>query len=527
MKQRLALLLALVLAFGALAGCGSSGSTATTAAPAADAPADAPSADRQMVVGIPGLPDNGDVQNTSSVYNRIGFAAQVYDYLMVKDGDGNILPHLVESYEMADDASECTFKLVEGVKWHDGTEMTSEDVRFTVERAKAGTGSQKTYCGDIDHVEVIDDYNFKIVMGTPNVALLEYLTAIPIVCEHFITEVGDELYGTDVQYVMGSGPYKATEWVFGDYIVFEANEDYFLGAPEIKSVKLRVVADTNSAVIELQTGGIDFYMNDVPYISLPTLEADSGINIEYASSFRYNYVLFNAESGLFADKAMRRAVAYAVNRDEMLIIGCEDLKNGTLVNTPAGPDFTANPDYSSWPYETDIEKGKEIVAGSGYDGHTVVIKTLTVDPYPKLATMLLESLTRLGINAEVEQYENSAYIEEVCQNGNFEIAICFNTFPAKDMDIAINAQLHSSKSGLGGNYGRYVSDEMDALIVKAKTIADPAAREAAYQEIIDLFAEDLPSIPLYYTKSTRAYSADLACKDNCAQYDRFYYFSFR
>ncbi|MBR1456832.1 MAG: ABC transporter substrate-binding protein [Oscillospiraceae bacterium] len=523
MKRILAAALVLVLALGMLTACGSSsGSSGGTTS---SAPAD--NSERQLVVGIPGLPDNGDVQNTTSVYNRIGFGAQVYDYIMVKDGDGNILPHLVESYEMADDASECTFKLVEGVKWHDGTEMTSEDVQFTIERAKAGTGSQKTYCGDIDHVEVIDDYNFKIVMGTPNVALLEYLTAIPVVCKAFITECGDELYGTDVQYVMGSGPYKPVEWQFGDYIVFEANEDYFLGAPAIKSVKLRVVADTNSAVIELQTGGIDFYMNDVPYISLPTLEADANINVEYASSFRYNYVLFNAESGMFADKTMRQAVAYAIDRDEMLIIGCEDLQNGVEVNTPAGPDFTANPDHTTWPYETDLEKAQSIVADSGYDGHTVVIKTLTVDPYPKLATVLLEALTKIGINAEIEQLENSAYIDDVCGNGNFEIAICFNTFPAKDMDIAVNAQLHSSKVGLAGNYGRYVSEEMDELIVAAKTIPDPEARKAAYEPLIALFAEDLPSVPLYYTNSTRAYSADLVCRDNCAQYDRFYYFSFK
>jgi len=483
-------------------------------------------AERQMVIGIPGLPDNADCQNTSSVYNRIGLNQQIYDYLLRKDGEGKIQPHLVESYEFAEDASSCTMKLKKGIKFWDGTGMTAKDVQYTIARAKTATGSVKGYCSDISHAEVIDDHTFKIVMGNPNVALLEYLTVIPIMSADFTEACGKE-YGTDVDKIMGSGPYMVKEWKFGEYMVFEAFEDFVAGPPPVKSILLKVISDTNAAVIALQTGEVDLYLNDVPYISLADLESARNVQVDYFSSPRYNYVLFNAESGMFSDVRMRHAVAYAVDREEMLIIGCEDLENGFLVNSPAGPDFTANPGFEKWPFALDAGKAAQLVKEAGNEGREVVVYTLTVDPYPKLATKLQDFLSKIGLKSSIVQMENSAYVNDICKNGKFEIAICFNNFPAKDMDVAISAQLHTSKAGMSGNYGRYRSSEMDRRILEAKVITDPEKRKEAYQKVLDLFAGDVPSVPLYFAKSSRAYSSALKVEPNCAQYDKFYLYSWK
>jgi peptide/nickel transport system substrate-binding protein len=481
---------------------------------------------RQMIVAIAGLPNTGDCQNTSSIYVRLGLTQQVYDYLMKKDSAGNIVPNLVKSYKMAEDAKSCKFVLNKGIKFHDGTELTAKDIQFTIARAKTCTGSIKGYCADIERVDVVDNYNFTIVMANANVALLEYLTCIPIMCAEFTKACGDK-YGTDVDKIMGSGPYKIKEWKFGDHIVFEAFKDYFAGAPAVKSVMLKVISDTNAAVIALQTHEIDLYMNDVPYISISDVKANNSLNVEFFSSTRYNYVLFNAEQGKFADERMRQAVAYAINRNDMLILACEDLANGYIVNSPAGPDFVANPGYQKWPYAQDVKKATALVKEAGHYGESVTVYTLAVDPYPKLASKLQDSLSQIGLKCNIVQMENSAYISDVCDKGKFEIAICFNTFPAKDMDIAIGAQLLSAKSGLSGNYGRYKDPEMDKLILKAKVVSDPKKRIAAYQDILDLFAKKLPSVPLYFAKSSRAYNADLAVVSNSAQYDRLYYYSWK
>lgn len=523
MKKFISILLCICLVLTAMTGC-----TQKASEPKGNE-GEKPSEDKkdnQMVVAIPGLPDNGDCQNTSSAYNRIGLTQQVYDYLMKKDGDGNTVPNIIESYEFADDASSCTMTLMKGIKFWDGTEMTSNDVKYTIDRAKTSTGSIKGYSADIDHVEVIDDYTFKFIMGNPNVALLEYLTTIPIMCAAF-TEAAGKDYGTDVDKIMGSGPYKMTEWKFGEYIVYEAFEDYILGAPKVKSIMLKVISDNNAAVIALQTGEIDLYMNDIPFMSVTDVEANKDLMIEYYSSSRYNYVLFNAEKGMFADERMRQAVAYAVNRDDMLIMGCEDLNNGYLVNSPAGPDFIANPGNEEYPYTQDFEKATQLVKDAGNYGKDVVLYTLAVEPYPKLATKLQDFLTKIGLKGEVVQMENSAYVDKICGNGDFEIAVCFNNFPAKDMDIAINAQLHSTRSGMAGNYGRYKSDKMDELILASKIISDSQARKESYNAVLELFAKDVPSVPLYYAKSSRAFSADLNVISNCAQYDRFYYYSWK
>lgn len=520
MKKTWSLILSASLVLALLSGCG--GSSGGGASSGSQPPEDAEA--RQMVVAIPGLPDNGDCQNTSSAYNRLGLTQQVYDYLMRKDGDGKVVPNMVESYDMADDSSECSFVLKQGIQFHDGSEVTAKDIAYTIERAKVSTGSVKSYCADISTVEVQDDYHFTIVMGTPNVTLLEYLTCIPILSKEFTESCGDS-YGTDADKIMGCGPYVMTEWKFGEYINYEAFEDYFEGAPEVKSIQLKVISDTNAAVIALQTHEIDVYLNDVPYISLSDLENDDTINLEYFSGSRYNYVLFNAEKGMFSDVRMRQAVAYAVSREDMLTLGCEDPANGYLVNSPAGPDFTANPDSETWPYTQNMEKAKELVKEAGYEGASTSIYTLSVAPYPKLATKLQDFLSQMGLNCDIVQMENSAYISQVCDLGDFEIAICFNSFAAKDMDVALGAQLLSAKAGLSGNYGRYINAEMDEYVTAAKIIPDLEARKAAYQKAVDLFAETLPSVPLYYAKSSRAFSSDLKVVENCAQYDHLYYYS--
>lgn len=515
MKRVIALSLVAILLFVFISGC------SPKATPNVTEPV---KPDQQMVVAIPGLPDTGDCQNTSSLYVRLGLNHQVYDTLMTKDSDGKIVNSMVESCEMSPDASECTVKLIKGIKWWDGTELTSKDVKFTIERAKTAKGSQKTACADIDRVEVIDDYNFKIVMGTPNVALLEYLTYIFILNEDFVTKSGDK-YGTSVDTIMGSGPYVIKEWEFGNHIVYEAYKDYFKGEAAVKSVLLKVISDSNAAVIALQTGEIDLYMNDVPNISLSTITSDNKLAMDSFSSLRYNYVLFNAEKGTFADVKMRQAVAYAINRKDMLIVACEDVNNGYLINSPAGPDFVANPGYESWPYEQNIEKAIQLVKEAGYEGKSIVLKTLSVEPYIKIATKLQDSLSKIGLAVEIVQLENSAYVNDVCGNTDFEISICFNSFSGKDMDICMTAQLHSAKAGMSGNYGKYTNAAMDDLILKAKVETDLTKRTAIYKQAVDLFGQELPSIPLYYAKSTRAYSDDLTVVKNCAQYDKLYYYS--
>ena len=510
MKKIVALLTLAVFLF-VFVGCGQG-------QPAAEKQADP---NQQMVVAIPGLPDTGDCQNTSSLYVRLGLSHQVYDTLMTKDGGGNIVGSLAESCVLSDDASECTVKLKEGVKWWDGTELTSKDVKFTIDRAKTAKGSQKAACADIDRVEIVDDYNFKIIMGTPNVALLEYLTYIFILNEDAVTKYGDK-YGTSIDTIMGSGPYIIKEWEFGDHIVYEANKDYFKGEPNVKSILLKVISDSNAAVIALQTGEINLYMNDVPNISLSTIKEDKKLKMDSFSSARFNYILFNTESGTFADQKMRQAIAYAINRDDLLTIACEDVNNGYLINSPGGPDFVGNPGYESWPYKQDIEKAKQLVKEAGCEGKKIVLKTLSVEPYVKLATKLQDALNQTGLNVEIVQLENSAYVNDICGNTDFEIAICFYSFSGKDMDIPMTSQLLSDKAGMSGNYGKYINPTMDDLILKAKVEKDLTKRTELYKQAVDLYDQDLPSIPMYYAKSTRAYSADLTVAENCAQYDMLY-----
>jgi peptide/nickel transport system substrate-binding protein len=520
MKKMVIGMAVLMAAAALLAGCKAKSAVTTT-----DSGTAVDNSRRRMVAAIPVLPDKTDSMNTTSLYVRQGANYQTYDTLMRKTAGNETEMNMVESYSFSDDASECAFVLRKGIKWWDGTELTAGDIAFTIDRAKRSSGAQTTACLDIKTVEIQDDYNFKIIMANPNVALLEYLTYIFILNEDFVTKCGDT-YGTSVETTMGSGPYKLTEWVYGDYLGYEAFEDYFRGPPAIKSVQLKIISDLNAAGIALQTGEIDLYLNDLPYISLPSIKQSPNLTTEEFYSSRYNYIVFNTESPLFNDVRMRQAVAHAIDRTEVLIIATEDVNNGTVVNGPGGPDFTGNPGVKTWPYEYNIEKARELVRACGNEGKEVTITTATVEPYIKIATKLQDYLTQIGLKAKINQIEMTAFINDVCDKGLYEISPTFNQFGGKDIDIAFS-NLHSNKYGLSGNYARLKDPTLDKYIVGGKVITDLEKRKDHYREAIGYFATVLPMVPVYVGKGVRVFNSALAIEPNMSQYDRFYYYRWK
>ena len=129
----------------------------------------------------------------------------------------------------------------------------------------------------------------------------------------------------------------------------------------------------------------------------------------------------NAGDGIFADKTVRQAVAYGVERDKMLTVGTEGL--GYKVDYPSGPDYIANPQLEDFFYEYDPAKAAQMITDAGLAGQTVTIRTMDTPPWPKLATALQDDLNKMGFNAKVEQLDYTAYSEQVWANADFEIAI--------------------------------------------------------------------------------------------------------
>ena len=243
----------------------------------------------ELVVGIPSIAPTFEYFTCVNGYESFSMT-QVYDTLVTKDAEGNIIPSLAESYEFSEDATVITFNLRQGVMWSNGTEFTAEDVKFSMEGLMESDYTSWVYGGVVSEVNILDPYTVEVVLSKPSVGFLQYLTDpyyAVVVCKNAYEEYGDE-YGTSVDKIVGTGPYSVSEWVQGQYILYTANDDYFRGAPDIKSVRLKVLTDVNTAIVALQTGEIHAYFDSIPGISYDDVQSAANVNlVEYASTILY------------------------------------------------------------------------------------------------------------------------------------------------------------------------------------------------------------------------------------------------
>jgi peptide/nickel transport system substrate-binding protein len=477
----------------------------------------------EFVVGIPKLTDSFAYYTTSNGYETFSMA-QVYDTLMTKDKDGRNVPLLAEKVDISDDAKTYTFHLRKGVKFSDGKELKASDVRYSIGELIKSAYTSWIYEPLVDSIDTPDDYTVVLNLKSNSVSFLEYLSNpyyCAILSEEAAKKFGGE-YGTSVETVVGTGPYKLVEWKLGEYFVFTANEDYYLGAPAIKKVRLKIISDVSAAIIALQTGEIHTFFDDIPGLFYGQIEKSENVKlVDFPSTILFS-IFMNCRDGMFTDKKMREAVAYAIDREEELIVGAEG--KGFTAGYPGNRAGYTEGDPAlkdAWPYKPDIEKARQLVKEAGSEGKSVVIKTYSTDPYPKLATVMQSALTEAGLDVKVLLMERSAFIDEVLGKGDFDIQVCRWAAAGKDIDEIMNGSLNTASIGAPGNWSFYSNPEMDKLLNSAVAETDPEKRKALYAEAIKIYTEDVPAIPLYYPSGSRAYSKTVKIEDSMVEYNKF------
>ncbi|MEL7563418.1 MAG: ABC transporter substrate-binding protein [Dehalobacterium sp.] len=468
---------------------------------------------KELIVGVVKANSNFDPYGSygDETYGHM----QVYDTLVIKDKDGAIAPSLAEKYEVSPDGLTYTFFLRQGVKFSNDTDFTAADAKFSIDKGIESSYTNWVMAG-VAGSEIVDDYTVKITLNKADVSFLEKLTWIYLVSEAAYQQFGDQ-YGKTAEAIIGTGPYVVKEWKAGELVVFEANPNYFLGAPDIKKVSFKTISDANAAVIALQTGEIGLYLKDIPGIAVNSIGTNDKLTLTHYSSYVFMDVLMNCQTGIFTDPRLRKAVAYGVDRGKMLQVGTEG--QGTIVDYPGGPDYMGNPNVNNF-YQVDVEKAKALVKEAGMEGKTVTIKTMDTDPWPKLATALQDDLGKIGLVAKVEQIEMNAYSQDVWQKANYEIAISRYWSGTKDMSETMSLL----ETGGSMNFSKYSNPLIDPYLVKASAEMDTEVRKQLYTEAIKIFTEDVPLIPLYYTQGNRAYSKDLVIEEGNVQYDHIYYY---
>jgi peptide/nickel transport system substrate-binding protein len=440
-----------------------------------------------------------------------GISGLVFNGLVKYDRNIRLVGDLAESWDMREDCREVTFHLRRGVKWHDGEELTADDVLFTYHTVidpNVPTPYGAIY-GPVESVQALDRYTVKVSYAEPFAPAIESWS-MGILPKHLLegTDVASEEFNRKP---VGTGPYVFKEWVTGQKIVLEAFDRYFEGRPGIDTYVMRVIPDPATMFLELKFGGIDYMGLTYPQYKL---QADTELFRKYFQKFRYpsfgfTYMGYNLLDPRFADKGVRRALGHAINKED--IIKGVLLGYGRPCTGPFPPESWAyNPNVDDPTYDPDKARALFREAGwvPGEDGMLVkdgepfaftLITNQGNEARLKAAQIIKENLKAVGVEMQIKALEWQAMLHQFIDKKKFE-AIIIGWSLSRDPDLY--DIWHSSKTREGEfNFISYKNEEVDRLLVEGRTTCDYERRKVIYQRIHAILAEEQPYTFLFVPDS--------------------------
>lgn len=424
---------------------------------------------------------------------------QIFDTLFVVNPETNeVEGQICESWEQTSDTS-YVFKIKEGIKFHDGVEMTAEDVKFSLDRA-ANSASVSYVADFMDVVTVIDDYTVEVTLDAPYAPALRNLSVpfTAIVPKH-IVETDEENW---VLNPVGSGPYKFVEWNQGDSIKLEAFDEYFAGAPATKNLVMKVIPEAAQRTIALETGEIDIAYS-ILVNDLDRVKENEDLTLYEAPSLSCQYISFNMNRAPFDNQLVRQAINYAIDRE--LIVETICCGSGQAADAIIAPAVFGYSDPGDYEYNPD--KARELLAEAGYaDGFDTVLTVSESQTSVEACQAIQFMLMDIGINCEIEIMEFGSFIEQTSA-GEFDMGYFGWVTSTKDADYTYYSLEHSSQQGAPGNRSFVNDEKVDALVETGRTTTDEAERLAAYEELSAYLFDLCNNAPIYYSNITAGTNA--------------------
>ena len=500
MKKRLTLILCLAMVLTVFVGCSSTPATEEGASASGDA-AQGEAADSEykdtLVFAM-----NTDVQSMDPQIQNDTTSEQVvkmlYNTLLKFEDDGTVVGDLAESWSVSEDKLTWTFNLKQGVKFHNGKELTSADVKATFDRAlNAEAGGLRTteIIKMFTSVEAPDPYTVTITTDAPYGPMESLMCnmSLGIMDADYIEQYGLDL-GTSAEGENGTGPFKVVSWERDQEIVVERFDDYFGTPAKLQTVVYTIIPEAASRVIALETGEVDVI--DKPTDEdLARLEADTeNFTVLRKPTISQRLFRFGCNDPIISNTKVRQAIVYAIDRQA--IIDALFTGSGYPSTAPLAPVTFGYSDLGE--IEQDLELAKSLLAEAGYpDGFDT--KIITTERYQngiELAEIISQQLAEIGINAEIEVWEWSAL--SASWNGitadEFDQPIfIMGAGPSmRDADGGLRGLYTTSETGLNDrNYGFYSNAEVDALIEQGMQETDQQKRVEIYKEAMEiLYRED-------------------------------------
>ena len=453
-----------------------------------------------LIVGQIAEPKALDPAAVTAV-NDFRILMNVYDGLVrYKSGTLEVEPALATSWEISEDGTEYTFALREGVSFHDGSPFDAEAVVFNFERMlnedhpfhDTGPFPLAFFFSSVASVEAVDELTVKFTLSEPYAPFLSNL-AYPTGL--IVSPAAVEQYGADfARNPSGTGAFTFAEWRSNEAVVVEANPDYWDGAPALQAVVFRPITDANTRTAEMLAGGIDM-MVEVPPVALSEFRGDSFRIFEQAGPHVW-FLILNAKEGPFADKKVRQAANYAINKEALV----NDVLEGTaeVAAGPTPPAFAWAYNEALEPYPYDPEKAKALLAEAGAEGAELTFFVTEggsgmLDPIA-MGTAIQADLNAVGFDTRIETYEWNTFLGEVNPGLEGKADMAEMAWMTNDPDtlpfLALRSEAWPDKGGF--NSGYYSNPEVDELLEKARVATDQDERATLYKQMQEIVQEDAP-----------------------------------
>ncbi|EYD73925.1 Dipeptide-binding protein ABC transporter, periplasmic substrate-binding protein component [Rubellimicrobium mesophilum DSM 19309] len=459
----------------------------------------------------------------------------IFDGLMdYVPGTTDLRPGLAESYEISEDGLTYTFHLRPGVKFHNGREMTSEDVVYSLNRVTdpetqspgagffgAIEGYDAQIAGEAEGLSGVtapDPQTVQIKLSRPDATFL-HLMALNF--SYVVPREAVEEFGADFgRNPVGTGAYKLAEWTLGQRLVFEKNPDYWTpGVPYLDQITFEIGQEPVVALLRLQNGEVDIPGDGIPPAKFQEVMSDpaQAERVVQGGQLQTGYVTMNVTQPPFDNADVRHAVNMAINKDRIV-----QIINGRAIpaNQPLPPSMPGyTQDYEGYAY--DPEGAKALLAQAGFaDGFETELYVMNTDPNPRIAQAIQQDLAAIGIDASIQALAQANVIEA---GGAGTAPMIWSGGMAWIADFPDPANFYYPILGCAGaepggwNWAKYCNEELDAQAAQADSISDPARSAERLQMWSDIYMkvmEDAPWAPVFNEERFTMKSPRMGGADN-------------
>src|SRR5215471_302354 len=457
-----------------------------------------------------GLDVDADTLDPRLSKNTSGFRIKelAFNGLVSISPDYSPAPDLAAKWDNPDDKT-WVFHLRPGVKFHDGSTLTANDVKYTYESVldQSFNSPARAFYLSVDKVDAPDNNTVTFTLKEPFAPFLSYMD-LGIVPQALATKSD---FGTKP---VGTGPFNLDTWNTGDSIDLSAFEGFYGGRANLDRVRVKVVPDNSARVVALESGDLDFVQSPLSPQDVTRVQSGGKQPVDRTPAAGYTYVNLNTADPILSDKGVRQALSHLVNKQQIIDTIYKGI--GKPANGPIVPGMWAySADINSYDYSPD--KAKQLLDDAGWkagadgirtkDGQklSLVVRTHSEDPDRKQLIQVLQSeFQNVGIDATTNTVEFPAFFQDV-QDGKYQVGV-IGWLNLSDPDRATFRQFTIDGTA---NYGKYRNDQVDKLLKDARATLDQGKAKSLYTDAVKQIVDDAPYIFVQYQEYIAMYTPKL------------------